>query len=88
LSDGSERRERILGEFNATAGMNNEPVFTALEETTGCFHQRNAAAWWEWWEKYNEVHDQLFPSKPTVYAFHRTTSTYDTVIHKSVPTGA
>ena len=72
----AERRERMVGQFNAVGERNNEPVFTALEETTGCFHQRTPAAWWDWWEQYNEVHDEVFPSKPTEYLFHRTLSAH------------
>lgn len=73
----AQRRERILGDFNAAVDFNNEPVFTALEETTGRFHHRNPAAWWDWWEKYNEVHNEVVPGKPIQYLFHRSWSTQD-----------
>jgi hypothetical protein len=69
LLDAAER-ERAVELTNAKISINNVRFFTALEQTTGKFHKREPAAWWDWWQKYNEVYAQ----KPTRYLYQSSQS--------------
>lgn len=68
------QREKTVALANARTSVYNAPVFVALEQTTGRFPKRESAAWWDWWQKYNEIQSGAFPEKPTRYLYRRSQS--------------
>lgn len=63
-------RERAIAFSNARTDVNNEPVFVALEQTTGMRFKHDPVAWWDWWQEYNEVSLE----KPTRYLYRSSQS--------------
>jgi hypothetical protein len=61
-----------VAQANAKTAVHNATIFAALEQTTGRFPIREPAAWWDWWQGYNEV--QTVSVKPTCYLYRRSQS--------------
>lgn len=79
------QREKQVAVVNTKTAVHNATVFAALEQTTGRFPKREPAAWWDWWQEYNEV--QTVSVKPTCYLYRQTQSylgDYHRVYHEPV----
>jgi len=63
-------RESAIALSNARTNESNEPVFVALEQSTGMLVKRDPVAWWDWWQEYNEVSLE----KPTRYLYRSSRS--------------
>jgi hypothetical protein len=58
--------EQEVRNSNRRRAIANERTFAVLERTTGEILRQDAAAWWQWWDDYNDVYTGEEP-KPTVY---------------------
>ena len=58
--------EQEVRNSNRRRAIANERTFAVLERTTGEILRQDAAAWWQWWDDYNDIYTGEEP-KPTVY---------------------